>query len=213
MSARVREILMRRTNSGNALVPWGPKPRGRVARFFRPARSRNMHPFLRTPKRGQGGRLTVQIFACFLVGVAIVASAWLVPTYLSAGDDTISAFRISVVDGDTIKVLGALRSVRLVGFNAPETYEPQCDREARIGEQAKEKLREVIAAGDLTLTYVARSCRPGTEGTNACNYGRACGKLRANGRDVGRILISAGLAVPFVCGSTRCPPTPRPWCG
>jgi hypothetical protein len=26
-------------------------------------------------------------------------------------------------------------------------------------------------------------------------------------------LIEEGLAVPFVCGATRCPRTPRPWCG
>src|SRR5207247_2861056 len=30
--------------------------------------------------------------------------------------------------------------------------------------------------------------------------------------DVGAILIEEGLAVPFVCNATRCPPTPRPWC-
>jgi hypothetical protein len=46
----------------------------------------------------------------------------------------------------------------------------------------------------------------------ACNHGRACGTLRSNGRDVGAILIAEGLAVPFVCGATSCPKTPRPWC-
>jgi hypothetical protein len=25
-------------------------------------------------------------------------------------------------------------------------------------------------------------------------------------------LIAEGLAVPFVCGATSCPKTPRPWC-
>jgi hypothetical protein len=33
-----------------------------------------------------------------------------------------------------------------------------------------------------------------------------------NGKDVGAILIAEGLAVSFVCRSTRCPATPRPWC-
>lgn len=32
------------------------------------------------------------------------------------------------------------------------------------------------------------------------------------GRDVGDILIAEGLAVPFVCGPTRCPKKPHPWC-
>ena len=31
-------------------------------------------------------------------------------------------------------------------------------------------------------------------------------------RDVGAILIEESLAVPFVCGATDCPKTPRPWC-
>jgi len=33
-----------------------------------------------------------------------------------------------------------------------------------------------------------------------------------SGRDVGSILIEEGLAVPFVCGATHCPRTPKPWC-
>jgi hypothetical protein len=37
--------------------------------------------------------------------------------------------------------------------------------------------------------------------------------LRLRRRDVGEILIGEGHAVPFVCGETRCPETPRPWCG
>jgi hypothetical protein len=69
-----------------------------------------------------------------------------------------------------------------------------------------------VRGGDLDFTFVACSCPTGTQGTLLCNYGRACGVLRAGGRDVGEILIAEGLAVPFVCGATRCPPTPRPWC-
>ena len=45
-----------------------------------------------------------------------------------------------------------------------------------------------------------------------CNYGRECGTLKAGSHEVGAILIAEGLAVPFVCGKTRCPATPRPWC-
>jgi hypothetical protein len=59
---------------------------------------------------------------------------------------------------------------------------------------------------------VACSCKPGTEGAARCNYGRSCGTLRVSGRDVGQILIVEGLAVPFRCGATNCPPTPSPWC-
>lgn len=35
--------------------------------------------------------------------------------------------------------------------------------------------------------------------------------LKANGRDIGAILVEEELAVPFECGGTRCPRTPRPY--
>jgi hypothetical protein len=37
--------------------------------------------------------------------------------------------------------------------------------------------------------------------------------LKADGRDVGAILIGEAFAVPFICGATQCPATPKPWCG
>jgi hypothetical protein len=50
------------------------------------------------------------------------------------------------------------------------------------------------------------ACHPGQEGTRNCNYGRLCGSLSIGGRDVGNILISEGLAHPYICGATSCPP-------
>lgn len=52
---------------------------------------------------------------------------------------------------------------------------------------------------DVELSLAACSCPPGTEGTRACNFGRLCGRLRADGRDVGDILIAEGLAEPYTC--------------
>ena len=120
--------------------------------------------------------------------------------------------QFSVTDGDTIQLNGEARGLRLVGFNAPETFSPKCARELELGNLAKARLKEIVAAGNLTLKRIPCSCAPGTEGTEACNYGRSCGILLANGRDVAHTLISEGLAVRFVCGSTSCPPLPRPWC-
>jgi endonuclease YncB( thermonuclease family) len=157
------------------------------------------------------------LFTVVLLGAAATLSSWEAPRSsiesLSREASSWSTWaRVSVIDGDTIRDLATGRSVRLIGFNAPETYEPQCEHEAELGERAKARLRELALTSDLTLTYLPCSCRPGTEGTDACNYGRACGTLRADGRDVGSILTSEGLAVSFVCGATRCPKTPRPWC-
>ncbi|MEO8667107.1 MAG: thermonuclease family protein [Bauldia sp.] len=121
--------------------------------------------------------------------------------------------RVTVVDGDTIRIPEEHRAIRLVGFNAPESRDPQCPAEGALGQRAKTRLKELVATSRIDFSPVACACRPGTEGTSSCNYGRACGTLRADGEDVGDILIAEGLAVPFHCRGTGCPRTPRPWCG
>ena len=120
---------------------------------------------------------------------------------------------VRVIDGDTIRVYQQQPDVRLVGFNAPETRRAACEAERLLGAKATRRLRDLVRAGNLDFEYVACSCPARTQGTSACNYGRDCGILKSHGRDVGAILIEEGLAVPFVCGATRCPRTPRPWCG
>lgn len=124
--------------------------------------------------------------------------------------EPISPNRITVVDGDTIKV-DLTESVRLVGFNAPETTRAQTQIELTMGQEATARLEELVRGGDLDLTYVRCACRPGTEGTKLCNFGRKCGILRAKGVDVGVMLIGEWLAVPYVCGETSCPKPPNPW--
>ena len=130
----------------------------------------------------------------------------------SAFAEPIDPADIFIVDGDTVRIHNQYPNVRLVGLNAPETRNASCPAEAELGAKATQRLRELIRGGRLDFEYVRCSCREGTQGTSACNWGRSCGSLRANGRDVGTILIEEGLAVPFVCGSTSCPKTPRPWC-
>jgi endonuclease YncB( thermonuclease family) len=136
------------------------------------------------------------------------------PASLSTPDTAgrpVSRALVRVIDGDTIDLDG--HRVRLVGFNAPETWTPACAAEAKAGNRAKARLRDLVASEPLSYRRVACSCAPGTEGTQACNYGRACGSLFAGGRDVGDILVAERLAVPYRCGRTACPPVPRPWCG
>lgn len=120
----------------------------------------------------------------------------------------------SITDGDTVQLYGAGKGTRLVGFNTPETYEPWCDQELALGRQATGRLRDLVStASQVELRLVACACAPGTQGTSECNFGRSCGVLTVDGRDVGKILIAEGLAVRFQCGRTSCPPLPRPWCG
>ncbi|MEH6952709.1 hypothetical protein V4R08_15670 (plasmid) [Nitrobacter sp. NHB1] len=45
---------------------------------------------------------------------------------------------------------------------------------------------ELIAGGDARLTRVACACRPSTEVTSRCNFGRLCGVLTVDGRTLVR---------------------------
>jgi endonuclease YncB( thermonuclease family) len=120
---------------------------------------------------------------------------------------------VHVIDGDTVSLNDGRPNVRLVGFNAPETgRRALCEAERKKGEAAGQRLRELVRNGRPEFQQVACSCPAGTEGTNACNFGRRCGTLRVNGVDVGSTLIGEGLAVRFVCSATSCPALPRPWC-
>jgi endonuclease YncB( thermonuclease family) len=131
-----------------------------------------------------------------------------VPAALPSGQLQPSSVR--VIDGDTIAVGG--RTIRLVGFDTPESGNlARCARERDLAARATARLHQLVSAGGVDLQAVRCSCRPGTEGTSACNYGRACGVLRSQGRDVGPILIGEGLARPYHCGATSCPRR-QSWC-
>ena len=119
---------------------------------------------------------------------------------------------LQAASAGTIRVYHQQRNVRLVGFDAPETRHAECQAEFELGSRATRRLRDIIKLGNLDFTYVRCSCPEATQGTFACNYGRDCGTLKSNGRDVGLIVIEEGLAVPFTCGADHCPKTPRPWC-
>lgn len=54
-----------------------------------------------------------------------------------------------VIDGDTFKI--GERKVRIIGIDAPETHPPRCAEEARLGEQATEKLRELLNESDFQM--------------------------------------------------------------
>jgi micrococcal nuclease len=127
-----------------------------------------------------------------------------------ASDAAITSGEITVVDGDTIRAKG--RTIRLVGFDAPESdNRASCPQERELAGRATARLRSLVSGGGLELRLVPCACPPGTEGMRECNYGRACGTLTAGGRDVGMILIAERLARPFVCGTTSCPRRQR-WC-
>src|SRR5262245_55913506 len=116
---------------------------------------------------------------------------------VTAYAESISPNEIEVIDGDTIRVAG--ETLRLVGFDAQETYRAQCPSELDLGRQAKLRLRALVAAGELDLERVACSCPLRTQGTRYCNHGRSCAVLKTHGEDIASLLISEGLARQFLC--------------
>ena len=99
-----------------------------------------------------------------------------------------------VVDGDTFYF--GRDKVRIAGIDAPETHPPRCASEARLGEAATHRLRDLLNSGEVTLTRIDR---------DEDIYGRKLRNVAVGGADVGAALIGAGLARDYAGGR-------KPWC-
>jgi endonuclease YncB( thermonuclease family) len=118
-----------------------------------------------------------------------------------ASPDTIVAERVRasdlrVIDGDTIEWQGT--TYVLVGFDAPEALQAQCETERALGEAAASVLRSVILSGH----EVELGVQSGT-GEAGWEYAR----LWVSGEDVGARLIGQGLARAQEDGASQS------WCG
>ena len=100
--------------------------------------------------------------------------------------------QLTVIDGDTVGLFG--QSVRLVGFDTPETYQAQCAAERRLGDVATDKLRELLArASSAQLVYLPRRDQ----------YGRDLARLLLDGRDVADVMVGEGFARRYSGGQRR----------
>lgn len=134
---------------------------------------------------------------CFLASLAIFPDEGIFSTTASASLPSINtASSIYVIDGDTVRV--NQESVRLVGFNTPETRGAECEAERALGYRAKERLRQLIdQASTIRLDY--ETTRAGVPSRD--QYRRLLAALVLDGRDVGEVLIAEGLARAY-SGST-----------
>jgi endonuclease YncB( thermonuclease family) len=131
--------------------------------------------------------------AVFALGLP---EGWALPSIAPAAPDREAAafaacdgpVRVScVVDGDTFWYRGA--KIRLADINTPETSEPRCAAEARLGAQATRRLTALLNAGPFTL-------EPNSDGTgrDSDRYGRLLRVVTRDGESHGAVLVDAGLA-------------------
>jgi len=209
---KVFEVLGNRSNVVQLQPRKSPSSHRRSLSHLRPSFARRRSYRLSwSEKRFLTALVVLGVIACFQFVTGGKFDA--VSTLPSSARNEFASSGFTVTDGDTIHIYGEVKGTRLVGYNAPEVFSPRCTSEKELGDRATARLKELVAAGSLRLTRVPCACTPGSEGTDRCNYGRSCAVLYAGGQDVSSIMIREGLGVPFVCSGTRCPPTPRPWCG
>jgi len=120
-------------------------------------------------------------------------------------DETVSGIRFGlcarppfsncVIDGDTFYLAGV--SIRVADIDTPEINPPRCAEEERLGEDAKERLLELLNAGPFSLGL--------WQGRDEDQYGRILRVPARDGRSFGDILAAEGLA-------RRWEGQRRPWC-
>jgi endonuclease YncB( thermonuclease family) len=89
-----------------------------------------------------------------------------------------------VVDGDTIWHLGT--KIRIADIDTPEVGQPKCSSEAALGARATKRLLQLVNAGPFVIE--------GLGSRDEDKYGRKLRVLLRNGRSIGDILVSEGLA-------------------
>lgn len=123
--------------------------------------------------------------------------------------EPIAAAEVKVTDGDTVKARG--ERYRLIGFDTPETWSFRrfiWPSERALGKRARDRLKELLTTGLVDLTEKPCECTKDTryDAQGRCRTnGRLCAVLTVDGRDVGPILISEGLAREFICSDNKCP--------
>jgi endonuclease YncB( thermonuclease family) len=99
-----------------------------------------------------------------------------------------------VGDAETSHLNGS--KVRIADIDAPETHDYHCRSELELGERAARELQTLLNSGAVTMTPIER---------DRDVYGRLLRNVQVNGRDVGAVLISDGVARAYAGGR-------RPWC-
>lgn len=116
-----------------------------------------------------------------------------------AAAETISGSRIVIIDGDTVALPGGER-LRLLDIDAPESFRSSCEAELVAGLKAKERLAQLLRGQDVTIERNGRD-----------RFKRTLGRLFTEDGDIGEILLTERLALPYVPG--RKAERDAHWCG
>ncbi|MEX1146751.1 MAG: thermonuclease family protein [Sphingomonadales bacterium] len=89
-----------------------------------------------------------------------------------------------VIDGDTFYLHG--ERIRIADIDTPETSNPQCTHEARLGARATERLHDLLNAGPFVLES--------WPGRDRDQYGRLLRIVIRDGQSLGNVMVNEGLA-------------------
>lgn len=138
----------------------------------------------------------------YAIGSLVLAFGLVFAVVLKA--ETVDGRRAVIIDGDTVSI--DRERIRILNIDAPETYRSRCEAELVLGLKTKERLAQLLRTGPVTV----RRC----DGDRCIDpYGRSLARLEAGGRDVGEVLVSEGLALPWASGPAARQARAIYWCG
>lgn len=89
-----------------------------------------------------------------------------------------------VIDGDTFYFQH--QSIRIADIDTPEINPPRCEYEARLGEQATQRLLQLLNSGPFEIETIGNR--------DEDQFGRKLRVLTRGGRSIGEVLTAEGLA-------------------
>jgi micrococcal nuclease len=127
----------------------------------------------------------------------------LIAATLLASSSAIAGSRAILVDGDTFVVDG--ERIRIIETDTPETWRPSCERELKLGLDAKAELRRLLDQVDdrHPLTLV----REGTD-----YFKRTLAYVYVGEVNVGESMIASGHALPYRKGKSAKAWRKAQWC-
>lgn len=166
----------------------------RTSRYFH-AQSRGRSRSRATKSAVAWGELRLALLLGAALGLAYTGLPSLPEVQDSPSLDTAHPYRASfglcdsgfgsdcVVDGDTFRMDGD--PIRVADIDTPETHPARCAEEARLGDAATRRLRDLLNAGPFELQPIER---------DVDRYGRKLRVVMREGHSLGDVLVAEGLA-------------------